>query len=126
MIIEPLSDNNLEVEKCKEGKILSVGSKVRIFSVEYIKGLEFESVFFIDIDEIYKRKPNLVDKYLYVGLTRAGSFLAVTYKDQFPESLKFIKDSFKEGNWVVVNQITIYEKIKNYLVKKLKTVRKNR
>lgn len=99
LIIEPLSDNNLEVEKCKEGKILSVGSKVRIFSVEYIKGLEFESVFFIDIDEIYKRKPNLVDKYLYVGLTRAGSFLAVTYKDQFPESLKFIKDSFKEGNW---------------------------
>ncbi len=95
-----MSDNNLEVEKCKEGKILSVGSKIRIFSVEYIKGLEFESVFFINIDEIYKRKPTReFDKYLYVGLTRAGSFLAITYKEQFPDSLNFLKDSFKKGDW---------------------------
>ncbi|HZW40299.1 MAG TPA: ATP-binding domain-containing protein [Ignavibacteriaceae bacterium] len=99
LIVEQMNDNNIEVEKCKEGKILSVGSKIRIFSIEYIKGLEFESVFFIDIDEIYKRKPTLVDKYLYVGLTRAGSFLAITYKDHFPKPLKFIQKSLKEGDW---------------------------
>ena len=100
IINEALSDNNLEVEKCKEGKILSNNSKIRIFSVEYIKGLEFEAVFFIDIDEIYNKKPQLVDKYLYVGLTRTGSFLAITYKNRFPKPLKFIEKFFKEGDWL--------------------------
>jgi len=99
MISEPLAENNLQVEKCKDGKILSTDSKIRIFSVEYIKGLEFEAVFFLDIDDIYLWKPNLIEKYLYVGLTRAGSFLGVTYKNKFPETLEFIREYFVEADW---------------------------
>jgi hypothetical protein len=99
MISEPLAENNLQVEKCKDGKILSTDSKIRIFSVEYIKGLEFEAVFFLDIDDIYLWKPNLIEKYLYVGLTRAGSFLGVTYKIKFPETLEFIRECFVESDW---------------------------
>lgn len=99
LISEPLSENNIEVDKCEKGRILGTDSKVRIFSIEYIKGLEFESVFLINIDQIYEKQPELVDKYLYVGLTRAGSFLAVTYNNEFPEPLQFIKEHFKESNW---------------------------
>jgi hypothetical protein len=99
MISEPLAENNLQVERCKEGKILSTESKIRIFSVEYIKGLEFEAVFFLDMDDIYMWKPNLIEKYLYVGLTRAGSFLGVTYKNRFPETLEFIRECFVETDW---------------------------
>lgn len=99
IIYEKLADNNIEVDKCLEGRILGADTKVRIFSVEYIKGLEFESVFFVDMNSIYKKQPELIDKYLYVGLTRAGSFLGVTYEDSFPEPLQFINDIFKESDW---------------------------
>jgi superfamily I DNA/RNA helicase len=99
IINESLNNENLEVSRCKGGEILGTNSKIRIYSVEFIKGLEFEAVFFIDLDEIYLRKPALVDKYLYVGLTRAGSFLGVTYKNKFPGPLDFIKSYFSEGDW---------------------------
>ncbi len=65
----------------------------------HVKGLEFESVFFVDLDQISKESPELVDKYLYVGLTRAASFLAVTFNDKFPESLSYVKKYFKAGDW---------------------------
>lgn len=99
LISESLADSSLEVERCKGGKILSNNSKVRIFSVEHIKGLEFEAVFYINIDEIFRRHPNLIDKYLYVGLTRAGSFLGITYKNEFPQPLDCIRDLLEDGDW---------------------------
>lgn len=100
LISEDLMDNcTLQVELCKQGKILSTNSKVRIFSIEYIKGLEFEAVFYINIDDIFKLHPNLIDKYLYVGITRAGSFLGITYKDVFPEPLNCIEDLLTKSDW---------------------------
>lgn len=96
---ESLEDNSLEVERCRMGKIISNNSKVRIFSIEYIKGLEFEAVFLIDIDKISISHPNLIDKYLYVGLTRAGSFMAISYSGEFPKELDCVKDRFKSGDW---------------------------
>lgn len=105
-IIEgPLSEHSIEVEKCPEGRILGTGSRVRIFSVEYIKGLEFGAVFFINIDHIHEMSPDLVDKYLYVGLTRATTFLGVTYKKNFPDRLSIVEDDFKDGDWSAVSQL---------------------
>lgn len=98
-ISENLNEFSIGVDKCEKGKILGKGSKVRIFSVEYIKGLEFEGVFFFDIDKIYSKNPDLIDKYLYVGLTRATTFLGVTYSSMFPEKVSFIQEDFKDGNW---------------------------
>jgi hypothetical protein len=99
IIEEKLNEISIDVEKCKEGKVLGTDSKVRIFSVEYIKGLEFEGVFFLGIDAIHDKSPNLLDKYLYVGLTRATTFLGVTYESHFPEKIGFVEDSFQFGNW---------------------------
>lgn len=99
LITESLADNSFEVERCKGGKILSNSSKIRIFSIEYIKGLEFEAVFYINIDEIFNLHPNLIDKYLYVGLTRAGSFLGITYTHEFPKPLECIKGLLEESDW---------------------------
>lgn len=96
---EPLSEQSIEVEECPLGRILGDGSRVRIFSVQSIKGLEFEAVFFLDIDRVANIAPDLVDKYLYVGLTRAGRFLAVTSEVSFPEKLKPILDEFDEATW---------------------------
>ena len=99
IIEEKLNEISIEVEKCKEGKVLGTDSKVRIFSVEYIKGLEFEGVFFLGIDAIYDKTPDLLDKYLYVGLTRATTFLGVTYSSQFPKKISCVENSFHFGNW---------------------------
>jgi uncharacterized ubiquitin-like protein YukD len=103
---EQLYEVSIDVEKCKEGKVLGTGSKVRIFSVEFIKGLEFEGVFLIGIDDIYKKSADLLDKYLYVGLTRATTFLGVTYKEQFPVKSNFLKNlaSLKKNLIIMVGK----------------------
>ena len=46
-----------------------------------------------------EKSNELLDKYLYVGLTRATTFLGITYKSHFPQKVNFIKESFIEGNW---------------------------
>lgn len=99
IVEEPLNDISIGVKACHRGEILGSEGKVRIFSVKYIKGLEFESVFFLNINKIAERMPNLIDKYLYVGLTRAASFLGVVYQNQFPDEIRFVEDYFKEGDW---------------------------
>ena len=96
---EPLEQNSIAIKGCPKGEVLSTESQVRVFSVKYIKGLEFESVFFLDINKISERAPELVEKYLYVGLTRAANFLAVTYNHCFPEKIDFVFDDFKTGDW---------------------------
>lgn len=63
--VKVCSDNTLEGEKT-----------LRIFPIDQVKGMEFEAVFFYDIDEI--ESTALVNKYLYVGLSRASMYLAVT------------------------------------------------
>ena len=40
--------------------------------------IEFEAVFFVGIDELAARQPQLFDKYLYVGATRAATYLGIT------------------------------------------------
>lgn len=99
MIEEPLLNHAIEVRGCPKGEILGSEGKVRIFSVQFIKGLEFEGVFFAGIDKIAEKHPDLIDKYLYVGLTRAASFLAITAEERFPEQIRVIEDRFEQGSW---------------------------
>ena len=101
-IYEPLNEQSIEVEKCPEGKVLGTEAKVRIFSLNYIKGLEFGGVFLIGIDRIAAKHPALVDRYLYVSLTRATTFLGVTYETAFPEQLKIVETDFEDGNWKIL------------------------
>ena len=73
-----LTPQSLEVQACRNGEVLGNEARVRVFNVQHIKGLEFEAVFFIDFDVIEKHYGKLSMNYLYVGLTRAATFLAVT------------------------------------------------
>lgn len=73
-----LNPQSLEVQACRYGEVLGSESRVRVFNVQHIKGLEFEAVFFIDFDAIEKHYGALALNYLYVGLTRAATFLAIT------------------------------------------------
>ena len=78
------SDNNLEGEKT-----------LRIFPIDQVKGMEFEAVFFYDIDDI--ESSSLINKYLYVGLSRASMCLAVTSNGKSEKISNMLQKYFSEG-----------------------------
>lgn len=89
-----LADENMQVVACPKGQVMGQDRDVRVFDVEHIKGLEFEAVFFIGIDRLARRQPDLFDKYLYVGTTRAATYLGITCDDVLPNSISALRDMF--------------------------------
>jgi DNA helicase IV len=92
-----LEDRNIQVEACLGGKAVGQETNVRVFAVEHIKGLEFEAVFFVGVDLLAKLHPDLYDKYLYVGTTRAATYLGFTCAGSLPSSLSALRNSFVSG-----------------------------
>jgi hypothetical protein len=41
----------------------------------------------------------ILDKLIYVGVSRATYYLGITLESDFPPSLKSVKNLFSEGNW---------------------------
>lgn len=94
---EKLEDYNISVDACVKGQILGNNNNVRIFSMNYIKGLEFEAVFFISVDELIRKEKDVFDKYLYVGASRAATFLGMTVSIQkMPPELQYMENLFTE------------------------------
>ena len=87
-------ENGLELDGSQGGQNLGDSARVRIFPVEHIKGLEFEAVFYIGLDRMAEIHKDLIEKYVYVGLSRARSFLGVTYDRQFPVKMQCIEHHF--------------------------------
>lgn len=69
---------NLKAKAYASGETIGQSNDVRVFPVSDIKGLEFEAVFFVDVDQLAEQEPELFDRYIYVGATRAASFLGLT------------------------------------------------
>ena len=69
-------------------------SNVRVFDIQHIKGLEFEAVFFVGIDQLASLHPALFDKYLYVGTTRAATYLGVTCGGALPPAIESLRAHF--------------------------------
>ena len=85
--VKVCSDNTLEGEKT-----------LRIFPIDQVKGMEFEAVFFYDIDDI--ESTSLINKYLYVGLSRASMYLAVTSNGRSKTISKMLKKYFDaDATW---------------------------
>lgn len=89
-----LADENTQVVACPKGQVMGQDNDVRVFAVEHIKGLEFEAVFFIGIDRLASLHPQLFDKYLYVGTTRAATYLGVTCDDALPTAISSLRPMF--------------------------------
>ena len=85
---DELADNAIEV-KCvtQEGTTINK-SQVNIYDIKAIKGLEFEAVFFVDIDNLGISNYELLQKYIYVGISRAAFYLYVTYVSELPIGLE--------------------------------------
>lgn len=92
--IDRLADVGIKVKACNKGQMLPDPNTVRVFSIEYIKGLEFEAVFFHNINQIYMTSDgDLILKNLYVGLSRATFYLGITAQREMPE-FDFLKPHF--------------------------------
>ena len=96
----PSLGENVEIDPCHRGRVLGEAASVRIFNVEHIKGVEFEAAFFHDMGAIAIRFPELAERMLYVGLSRASLYLGITVIGEVPEALDPIaSDLEKERDW---------------------------
>jgi hypothetical protein len=98
LLKDSLSEYNLRAVACHQGQALGEDSDIRVFDVQHIKGLEFESVFFVGIDHLTESHPDLFDKYLYVGTTRAATYLGLTCTGSLPKVLEPLRSHFV-SNW---------------------------
>lgn len=89
--------HNMNVVPCYQGQFAGQNNDIRVFDVQHIKGLEFEAVFFVGVDDLAEQHPDLFDKYLYVGTTRAATYLGLTcHGAALPERLQPTEALFKD------------------------------
>ena len=91
-----LQEINLSAVACKDGKVVGNDRDVRVFNIEHIKGLEFEAVFFIGLDQTIAKLPDLYAKYLYVGATRAANYLGVTFANEVSKQVQKLDRHFRD------------------------------
>ena len=94
-----LAKRTIPIVGCKEGRIAGDTREVRVFDVQHIKGLEFEAVFFVGIDGLAQRIPELFHRFFYVGVTRAATYLGLTCVGVLPERLEAVRSHFSTGRW---------------------------
>ncbi|KPB54739.1 Helicase UvrD [Pseudomonas coronafaciens pv. oryzae] len=96
LLNQDLEDYGIKVDACLGGQALGGENNVRVFAVEHIKGLEFEAVFFVDVDTLAQRIPELFERFLYVGFTRAATYLGLTCSGRLPVSLDSLRKRFAQ------------------------------
>ena len=94
-----LREHNLDAVACREGRVVGTESQIRVFEVQYIKGLEFEAVFFVGVDRLIALYPDLFDKFLFVGVTRAATYLGVTCEENLPMILEPLRPHLRGKDW---------------------------
>ena len=95
--IDFLSDIGIKAVLCRDGQILGDKNTVRVFPLKFIKGLEFEAVFFHNIDSLEEN--DLLSRYIYVGLSRATFYLAITGTKSVHKTISKIEHLFTKGTW---------------------------
>jgi superfamily I DNA/RNA helicase len=81
--IERINDldmlDGIELKDCSGDREIQSKDMVRVFRLSEVKGMEFEAVFFYDIDTtLRKHSLSMMRRFLYVGISRAASHLAAT------------------------------------------------
>ena len=93
-----LAGDNLQAVACLRGRVKGQENDIRVFDVQHVKGLEFEAVFFIGVDQLAQKMPLVFARYLYVGATRAATYLGLSCQTVLPQSFRHLTNSFA-ANW---------------------------
>jgi len=95
---EALEDQAIRAVACPKGQAIGRENDVRIFEVQHIKGLEFEAIFFVDIDELACQEPELFERYISVGTIRTATFLGLTCSGKaLPGSMEPVSQLFHDS-----------------------------
>ncbi len=94
-----LAERNIPIVGCKEGQVVGDAREVRVFDIQHMKGLEFEAVFFVSIDRLAERIPDLFQRFFYVGVTRAATYLGLTCDGVLPGRLEPVRSHFSTETW---------------------------
>lgn len=94
-----LAERNIPIIGCKEGRVVGDAREVRVFDIQHIKGLEFEAVFFVGIDGLAQRIPDLFQRFFYVGVTRAATYLGLTCDGVLPGRIEPVRSHFRTDAW---------------------------
>ncbi|MXY54657.1 MAG: DNA helicase UvrD [Gammaproteobacteria bacterium] len=89
-----MAPHNVNVVACYAGQAIGQENDVRVFDAQHIKGLEFEAVFFADVDRLAELYPRLFTKFLYVGATRAATYFGLTSAGPMPSALSELRTIF--------------------------------
>jgi DNA helicase IV len=81
-----------------EGENLAKENLVRVFSIEKVKGMEFDAVFFHNIDDT-PYSGDLIKRFIYVGVSRAAFFLGITMSKKNKDNEGLLKYFDTKANW---------------------------
>ena len=81
-------DTDIKVLDGSEGNVLSDSNDIRVYPIDAVKGMEFDVVFFHNIDKT-NEKTDLLKRYIYVGVSRAAFFLGITLSEEDEELCKY-------------------------------------
>jgi UvrD-like helicase C-terminal domain len=93
-----LTEQNVRDVPCPNGQFVGQNNEVRVFDIQHIKGLEFEAVFFVALDRLAEARSELFPRYLYVGATRAATYLGITCEGSLPKVIESLRPIFAT-NW---------------------------
>lgn len=91
-------DAGIEVVDGSEGNILASGNQIRVYPIDVVKGMEFDVVFFHNIDQTSVDN-DLIKRYIYVGVSRAAFFLGITLNADNSDITKYFT---KGATWTIV------------------------
>lgn len=85
-----LYDTGIEIVDGSEGNVLASSNQIRVYPIDVVKGMEFDVVFFHNIDNAVVDK-DLIKRYIYVGVSRAAFFLGITLCKDNKEITRYFK-----------------------------------
>ena len=83
-----IADTDIDVVDGSAGNVLSSSNHIRVYPIDVVKGMEFDVVFFHNIDST-QEESDLLKRYIYVGVSRAAFFLGVTFNEHSQNLCKY-------------------------------------
>lgn len=90
-----LQNAGIKIVDGSAGNVTGSKQEIRVYPISVVKGLEFDVVFFHNIDSA-GFNDETIKRYIYVGVSRAAFFLGATMTKEMPEISQYFS---KQRNW---------------------------